>query len=114
VDLVGSARLLGEGGEVLLRRYRLGELGDTQIDLAVLALPRPVIPMPLGDLVEPAFEIVMTASTDFHDALYVAAASWRAVPLVPADARMRASLSGSRWASRVIALEDWRMYEPPA
>jgi predicted nucleic acid-binding protein len=112
--LWAPAHFLGEVGEVLLRRYRLGEIGDAQLDLALLALPRAVIPIPLGELMEHAFEIAIAASTCFYDALYVAAASARDAFLITADAKMRASLTGSPWASRVVALEDWAMHEPPA
>jgi predicted nucleic acid-binding protein len=112
--LWAPAHFLGEVGEVLLRRYRLGEVGDTQLGLALLALPRSVIAIPLGELVEQAFEIAITASASFYDALYVAATLVRDAFLITTDAKLRAAPSGSPWASRVVALEDWRMHEPPA
>ncbi len=112
--LLAPAHLLGEVGEVLLRRRRLGEISVGQLDVAFVGLPRSVIAISLADLFEPAFVIAATLSISFCDALYVAAAEiWDAI-LITADMRMIAAIRASAWQRRAIPLTDWPLPERSA
>ena len=106
-SLIAPGHFLGEVGEVLVRRVRAGEVAAGQLDIARTLVLNTIEAVAVGEVFDPAFAIAEGATISFYDALYVATAERWDTLLVTADRKMIASLSGTRWTSRVISLADW-------
>jgi predicted nucleic acid-binding protein len=111
--LIVPAHFLGEIGEVLVRRWRAGEVSPQQLRLIQVAWPWSFVVVPLELVFERAFDIAMDAGASFYDALYVAVAERREAALVTADNRLLNCLAGTPWAGRAISLAGWEARNGP-
>jgi predicted nucleic acid-binding protein len=105
---VAPGHILGEVGEVLLRRLRSGDITQSQFDLARHVLPGSLVLVGLEKILDAALGIGLAVRLTVYDALYLATAErWETV-VVTADLRLVNRVQGTPWASRVVALETWR------
>lgn len=105
--LAAPAHILGEVGEVLLRRLQDKKITRGQLDAARIDVPERIFLLPLEEIFNRAFEVALPTGASFYDALYVAAAEQLRTVLITADRRLIGKLSGSAWASHAIHLHDW-------
>lgn len=93
------------------RLLRLGHIGRAQFDRIPTALPRYFAEL-VGavGLAPRAAAIAAELDHPIYDCFYVALAEERHFPLVTADARFLARLSGSPWATTAFHVAD---YQPP-
>ena len=75
--LAAPDHILGEVGEVLVRRLHGGAIDRRQLDAARIDLPRRLFLVPLEELFDQAFELALPTDVSFYDALYVAASASR-------------------------------------
>jgi predicted nucleic acid-binding protein len=105
--LIAPAHVLGEVGEVLLRRFRNQRVSREQLQLARAVLPAIVELVPVHELFDTAVEVAFDAATSFYDALYVAAAAQADALLITADRRLLSKLRGTPWSRMALGLDDW-------
>lgn len=105
--LAAPAHILGEVGEVLLRRLADKKITRNQLDAARVDAPERLFLLPLEEVFDRAFEVALPTGASFYDALYVAAAEQLRTQLITADRRLIGKLIGSSWESHAIHLHDW-------
>jgi predicted nucleic acid-binding protein len=105
--LVAPEHILGEVGEVLLRRLRRGDITQEQFDLARRVLPGSLVLVGLEKILDAALGIALEARLTAYDALYMATAERWDTVVVTADLRLVNSVQRTPWASRIAALEAW-------
>lgn len=111
--LLDGARLhapdhwLAEAMNAVWGRVWRGELVAEQgAERIRILLRAPVKGVPLADLAPAAFGIAAAEGVTIYDALYVALAEARSLPLVTGDARLMRRLSGPRWTGRLRWVGD--------
>jgi len=112
-QLIVPAHFLGEVGEVLVRRWRANEVILQQVDVIQVVWRWSFEIVALEQLFGEAFEIATETGASFYDALYVAVADFRDVPLVTADERLLKRIAGTPWAGRAMSLAEWEARSRP-
>lgn len=88
-QMVAPAHWLAEASNAIWAKCRRGELSAAQGEERVATLASaPVAPLPLEQLLEPAFAVALRMQVTVYDALYVAAAMATRLPLVTADRKL--------------------------
>jgi predicted nucleic acid-binding protein len=105
-DLVAPEHILAEVGQVLWRRFRQGEIAETQVAEIMKYLPLYFDLVPLEEIAAEATRMACEIEYTVYDCLYVAAAQRHDTYLVTADGRFLEVLSASRYSGRAQSLQS--------
>ncbi len=92
-----------EAVNVLWSKVFHGDLTATDAEERMTVLLRaPIVETPIATLMPRAFRIAVARTVTVHDALYVALAEQRAMPLVTADERLIRRMSGDPGLAKLM------------
>ncbi|MBF0625482.1 MAG: type II toxin-antitoxin system VapC family toxin [Magnetococcales bacterium] len=108
ISLLAPELVFAEVGNVLWKWSRHGAIdrhGIDRIDRHLSQALQRIVP--LSELFAAAFEITKIINHPIYDCFYLALAQRENVPLITADQRLIARLTGTAWAPLVIPLAQW-------
>jgi predicted nucleic acid-binding protein len=103
--IVAPDLIVAEVCNAAWKSLRRGELTPAQFDAIVSAVTQPFSRLvPLEGLIRPAAALTRRLDHPIYDCLYLALADSEGVPVVTADQRLLAAVSGTSMAGRVMPL----------
>lgn len=106
-SLIAPSLIIAECGNIFWRKWRLGEISESQSKAAVARLPDYFATLVLDvELRDRAIDIALELDHPIYDAFYLALAERTDCALVTADARLRARVGATPWRSHVITLAN--------
>ena len=108
VQLVAPELWSLECGDGCWKRMRRGLASDAEAWEGMRLIDElPVARLDVSHLGKTAFELALHAGITAYDAMYVITADYVGGTLVTADAKLIRALTGARWDTPVMHLEDW-------